>query len=167
MDFFHNFHGRVIYIFSIQVLSKKYIQQIFAHGLWLFFLLSKMWLLFFVFLFFIFYIVVENVTFDGLSYWWSIIYQFLNFIFRVLYVSSGLPWAQTVKNSPVMWDTWIQSLGWEDPLEKEQLPHSSILAWRIPRAAEPGRLQSMESQRVRHDWATPKQWRQLFMLYSK
>ena len=46
------------------------------------------------------------------------------------------------------------SLGWEDPLEKEMVTHSSILAWRIPWTEEPGRLQSMGLQRVGHDWAT-------------
>ena len=56
-----------------------------------------------------------------------------------------------VKNLPAMWETWIQSLGWEDPLEKELATHSSTLAWRIPWTKEPGGLQSMESQRVRHD----------------
>ena len=53
-----------------------------------------------------------------------------------------------------MWETQVRSLGREDPLEKEMVPHSSILAWRIPRTEKPGRLQSMASQRVRHDWAT-------------
>ena len=53
-----------------------------------------------------------------------------------------------------MWETQVQSLGREDPLEKEMATHSSILAWRIPWAEEPGRLQSTGSQRVRHDWAT-------------
>jgi len=46
---------------------------------------------------------------------------------------------------------WVQSLGWEDPLGKEMAIHSSILAWEIPQAEEPGRLQSMGLQRVRHD----------------
>ena len=50
--------------------------------------------------------------------------------------------------------TWVQSLGWEDPLEKEMETHSSVLAWRIPWTEEPGRLQSMGSQRVRHEWVT-------------
>ena len=59
--------------------------------------------------------------------------------------------AQTVKNPPVMWETWVQSLGWEDPLEEGMATHSSILARRIPWIGEPGRLQSMGSQRVRHD----------------
>ena len=53
-----------------------------------------------------------------------------------------------------MRETWLQSLGREDPLEKEMATHSSILAWRIPWMEEPGRLQSMGSQRVGHDWAT-------------
>ena len=59
--------------------------------------------------------------------------------------------AQTVKNPPAMWETWVQSLGWEDPLEEGMATHSSILAWRIPWTEEPGGLQSMGSQRVGHD----------------
>ena len=59
--------------------------------------------------------------------------------------------AQTVKCLPTMRETWVQSLGQEDLLEKKVATHSSILAWRIPWTEEPGRLQSMGSQRVRHD----------------
>ena len=59
--------------------------------------------------------------------------------------------AQMVKNLPAMWEIRVQSLGWEDPLEKEMAPHSNIPAWKIPWAQEPGRLQSMGSQRVGHD----------------
>ena len=62
--------------------------------------------------------------------------------------------AQMVNNHSAMQETWIQSLGWEDPLEKGMANHSSILAWRIPCTEKPGRLQSMGSQGVRHDWAT-------------
>ena len=58
---------------------------------------------------------------------------------------------QIVKNSPTIQETWVQSLGQEDPLEKGMMTHSSILAYRIPWAEEPGRLQSVEQQRVRHD----------------
>ena len=57
--------------------------------------------------------------------------------------------AQTVKNLPAMWETWVRSLGWEDPLEEGMATHSSVLAWRVPWTEEPGRLPSMESQRVR------------------
>ena len=53
--------------------------------------------------------------------------------------------AQLVKNLPAMWETWVQSLGWEDPLEKGKATHSNILAWRIP--------WTIQSKRVRHDWA--------------
>ena len=56
-----------------------------------------------------------------------------------------------VKNLPAMQETWVRSLGQEDPLEKEMATHSSILAWEVPRTEEPGRLQSMGSLRVRHD----------------
>ena len=56
-----------------------------------------------------------------------------------------------VRNLPEMWETQVQSLGWEDPLEKEITIHSSILAWRIPQTDGPGRLQSMGLQRVRHN----------------
>ena len=59
--------------------------------------------------------------------------------------------AQTVKCLPTMRKTQVQSLGWEDLLEKEMATHSSILAWKIPWTEEPGRLQFMGSQRVRHD----------------
>ena len=59
--------------------------------------------------------------------------------------------AQTVKNLPAMQETWVQSLGQEDPLEKGMATHSSILAWRILWTEEPSGLQSMGSQRVRHD----------------
>ena len=58
---------------------------------------------------------------------------------------------QMVKRLPTMQETQVRYLGWEDPLEKEMATHSSILAWRIPRTEEHGRLQSMGSQRVRRD----------------
>ena len=70
--------------------------------------------------------------------------------------------AHTVKNPPAMQETWVRSLGQEDPLEKGMAPHSSVLAWRIPRTEEAGRRQSMESQRVGHDWVT-----NTFTLYSR
>ena len=59
--------------------------------------------------------------------------------------------AQLVKRLPAMQETWVRSLGWEDPLEKEMVTHSSTLAWKIPWTEEPGRLQSMGLQRVGHD----------------
>ena len=59
--------------------------------------------------------------------------------------------AQMVKSLPAMWETQVRSLDWEDPLEKEMETHSSTLAWKIPWIEEPGMLQSMGSQRVRHD----------------
>ena len=62
----------------------------------------------------------------------------------------GFPGGSEVKNLPAMQETQLQSLGWEDPLEKRMETHSSILSWRIP-WTEPGGLQSKESQRVRHD----------------
>ena len=62
--------------------------------------------------------------------------------------------SQMVKHLLTMWRTWVWSLGQEDPLEKEMATHSSTLAWEISWTEEPGRLQSMGSQRVRHDWVT-------------
>ena len=59
--------------------------------------------------------------------------------------------AQTIKCLPTMRETWVRSLGWEFPLEKEMATHSSTLTWKIPWTEEPGRLQSMGSQRVGHD----------------
>ena len=69
--------------------------------------------------------------------------------FNLLPYNSGLPVAQLVKNLSSMLETWVWSLGWEDPLEKGKATHSIILAWRIPWT-----VQSMWSQRVRHNWAT-------------
>ena len=69
----------------------------------------------------------------------------------VIYIALASLVAQTVKRLPAMKETRVQSLGWEDPLEKEMTAHSSILAWKIPWTAEPGRLLSMGSQRVGHD----------------
>ena len=59
-----------------------------------------------------------------------------------------------MKNPPAIWETQVQSLGQEDPLEKEMATHSSILAWEIPRTEQPGGLQSKGWQRVGHDWLT-------------
>ena len=58
---------------------------------------------------------------------------------------------QTVKRLSIAQETGVRSLGWEDPLEKEMATHSSTIAWKIPWMEEPGRLQSMGSQRVGHD----------------
>ena len=66
----------------------------------------------------------------------------------------GFPSGSVVKNPPAMQKIQVQSLGTENPLEEEMAAHSSVLAWRIPWTEEPGRLQSMGSLRVRHDWAT-------------
>ena len=61
--------------------------------------------------------------------------------------------AQMVKHLPAMQETWVQSLGREDPLEKDMATHSSTLAWRIPGTEETGKRPSMGSHRVRHDWS--------------
>ena len=65
--------------------------------------------------------------------------------------------AQMIKNLPAMWETWVQSLGQEDPLGKEMATHSSILACETPWTEEPGGLQSMGLQRVRHNLAVRQQ----------
>ena len=57
-----------------------------------------------------------------------------------------------VKNLPTMLETWVWYLGWEDHLEKGMTTHSSILDWRIPWTDEPGKLQTLRSQTVKHDW---------------
>ena len=71
--------------------------------------------------------------------------------FSIYYTSRASLVAQTLKRLPTVQETWVRSLGREDPLEKEMATHSSILAWRIPWTEDPGRLQSMGLQRVRHD----------------
>ena len=79
--------------------------------------------------------------------------SFLLFSYDLTHLWASLV-AQRVKNLPAMQETWVQSLGWEDPLQKEMATHSSILAWEIPWTEEPGRLQSLGLQRVGHDWVT-------------
>ena len=59
--------------------------------------------------------------------------------------------AERVKNQPALWETQVRSLGQEDPLEESMATHSSLLSWRIPWTEEPGGLQSIDPQRVRHD----------------
>ena len=75
---------------------------------------------------------------------------------KIWKINLTLTWAslvaQTVKRPPAMWETWVRSLSWEDPLEESMASHSGI-AWRIPMDRGPGRLQSIGSQRVGHDWA--------------
>ena len=66
-------------------------------------------------------------------------------------IRKGFPSGSTVKNLPVMQEMQVQSLGQEEPLEEGMETHSSILAWRIPWSEEPGRLQSVGSQRVGYD----------------
>ena len=98
---------------------------------------------------------------------WSPTKQLLGFINWYVYVHSkyihthtyththtyGLPWwLKSVKRLPVIREIWVQSLGWEDPLEEDMATHSSILAWRNPQTEEPGGLQSMELQS--HNWVT-------------
>ena len=77
----------------------------------------------------------------------------LNHSFTIVTVSASLV-AQRLKRLPAMRETRARSLSLEDPLEKEMATHSSTLAWKIPWTEEPGRLQSVGSQRVGHDWGT-------------
>ena len=81
-----------------------------------------------------FQIQIDNLSFGASIYWASLV-------------------AQTVKNPPAMWETWVQVLGWEDALEKGTATHSSILVW----TEEPGILQSIGSHRVGHDLAAKQQ----------
>ena len=78
---------------------------------------------------------------------------------------------QMVKNLPATWETWFQSLGWEDPLEEGRAIHSSVPGWRIPWMEEPGGLQSTGSQRVGHDWKTKHStriiWTLIWNIYLK
>ena len=75
--------------------------------------------------------------------------------------------AQTVKRLSTVRETWVRALGWEDPLEKEMAIHSGTIAWKIPWTEEPGRLQSMGSRRVGHDWATSLSFFTLTIIFLK
>ena len=73
--------------------------------------------------------------------------------FIIAILIGGLPGGASGKGPTCKWEMWVQSLGWEDPLEKDMAIHSSILAWRIPWTEEPGGLQSIGSHRVGHNWS--------------
>ena len=83
---------------------------------------------------------------------WTFVGKVMPLLFNVLsrFVMTSLV-AQMVRSLPAMWETWVRSLGWKEPLEKEMATHSNILAWKIPWTEEHGRLQSMVLQRVRHN----------------
>ena len=84
------------------------------------------------------------------------------------YISVGLPWWPIGKESTYQFRRWqVQSLGWEDPLEKEMVTHSSILAWEVPWTEKTCGLQSIGSKRVRHDLATKQQQYQYKNAYSE
>ena len=74
--------------------------------------------------------------------------------------------AQSVKNLLAVQETWVRSLGWEDPLEKKMATHSSIIAWKISWTEKPGELQSMGSQTVGHNWATNTYLLTIFLMKS-
>ena len=81
---------------------------------------------------------------------------------QIEFSKNGSSWraslvAQMVRRLPTRWETWVRSLGQEDPLEKEMATHSSKLAWKILWTEEPGRLQSTGSQRAGHDWVTKQE----------
>ena len=88
---------------------------------------------------------LQSIRFKHFTVESSLGYPFLLFV--LLYFPKSIPRASLVapmvKNLPAVRETWVQSLGWEDPLEKGMATHSSILAWRIPWTEEPGELQSM------------------------
>ena len=116
---------------------------------------------------------VQSFALDSLSFWASLVAQLVKNLPAIqetlvwplgredppgerigypLHYHWASPVAQMVKNLPAVWETWVWCLGWEYPLEESLATHSSILAWRIPpRTEEPGGLQSMGSQRVRHN----------------
>ena len=83
--------------------------------------------------------------------WWAMVHKVSKSWTLLNLLSIHTQVAQRLKHLPVMQEIRVQSLGWEDPLEKEMATHSSILAWSIPWTEEPGRLQSTRLQRVGHD----------------
>ena len=96
---------------------------------------------------------VPNMTVFSKTSKKNLVFQYVNMNFHIT-ETWGFSVGSGSKESAWMQETWVWSLGGEYHLEKEMASHSSILAWRIPWTEEPGRLQSMGSQRVRNDWMT-------------
>ena len=90
---------------------------------------------------------------------------FTHWLFKSMLFSICFPGDSDSQASACNGETWVQSLGQEDPLEKEIATHSNILAWKIPWMEEPGWLQSMRLQRVGHDWVTSLSIFYIFMTY--
>ena len=103
------------------------------------------------------YALIYNIYFSLLTYFTlcdsPCLHKWLNFVPFHGWVIGAFLAAQTVKNPPAMWEMWIWPLCWEDPLEEGMATHFSIVARRISRTGQPGGLQSMGSQRIRHDWS--------------
>ena len=102
----------------------------------------------------------------------SFTYSFIHYLLSTHYIPGIMEnmaslVAQMLKHLPAMWETQVWSLGQEDPLEKEMATHFSTLAWKLPWTEELGMLQSMESQRVGHDWATSLSFTLVFLGASK
>ena len=94
------------------------------------------------------------ISTTGHCFYFGSVSQFFLELFLHSSPVASLVVAQRVKRLPAMQETWVWSLGQEDPLEKEMANHSSTFAWKIPWMEKPSRLQSMGSQRVGHDWVT-------------
>ena len=99
--------------------------------------------------------------FPSFAIWKVICISTWFFNYKFFFIGLWLLWAplvaQRIKNLTLTQETWVQSLGGENPLEKGMVTHSSVLAWRILWTEEPGRLHSMVSQRIGHDWVTNTQ----------
>ena len=122
--------------------------------------ITKFFLSLWIHLFWLLHI-IEIIDYMALYHWllsFSIIFprfihvhDFILFYWYIVLIIWASLVGQTVKNPPAMQETWVGSLGWEDPLEEGMVTHSSILAWRIPWTEEPGGLQFTGLQRVRHE----------------
>ena len=107
-----------------------------------------------------FFILFSIMVYPKYWIWFPVLYNRTLLLLQSVYSSlhlltpKGCPGDSVVKNLPAVQESQVQSLDWKDPLEKRMAAHLSILAWRTPWTEEPGGLQSMGSQRVRHDGVT-------------
>ena len=153
MHYIYDIHMYVLYLWHIYALYLWHIYALYVWHIYMHYIYDiHMYVLYLrhIYALYVWHIYMHYI-YDIHMYVLNLWHIYTHCIVSMTWVSLA---AQAVRNLPAMRETQVWSLGWENPLEKGMALHSSTPAWRIPWTEKPGGLQSMGSQRVRHDWAT-------------